>query len=405
MLVGRLTRRHRGRPTIVMDLAKPIGFGPQFNVHVVGDRELLLLSEQRSFRLVGKLYVALVPFLDGKHTGKEIIGAFAGRVEPDRLRQVLTDLLAKSYAHYLDNAAPAARQALWVEFDLPPAEAEHSLSKRSLAVIASTEQGPAGEGARLLREAARDCGIPLLDADTAAIAVVSVDDYLRGDLKELNARMRRQGRAWMPFKAGGGMPMLGPLFRPAAAPCWQCLATAMIENRPGDAVVGRQNDAARPARGFTTARLRLAANFAALEIARALGQSAPSPPRAACARARSQDAQRQRALRARPGRLTGLRRAALSGPLHRPQAAVTGAVERHEGRRPAPLRASELQRPPVRGPRFLERDRHISQHDRRALRREPGDRMDARLVAEPRSIALAADALLLLRLRRFRGIE
>src|SRR6185369_14274977 len=95
-------------------------------------------------------------------------------------------------------------------------------------------------------------------------------------LKELNARMRRQGRAWMPFKAGGGMPMLGPLFRPAAAPCWQCLATAMIENRPGDAVVSRQNDAARPARGFTTASLRLAANFAALEIARALGQSAPS---------------------------------------------------------------------------------------------------------------------------------
>lgn len=259
-----------------MDPAKPIGFGPQFNVHVVGDRELLLLSEQRSFRLVGKLYVALVPFLDGKHTGEEIISAFAGRIAPDRLRQVLMDLLAKSYAHYFDKAAPATRQALWVELDLPPAEAERNLSNRSLAVIAATEQGPAAEGARLLREAALDSGIPLLDADQANITVVSVDDYLRADLKELSVRLRRQGRAWMPFKAGGGMPMLGPLFRPAAAPCWQCLATAMIENRPGDAVVGRQNDAARPARSFTTASLRLAANFAALEIARALGQSEPS---------------------------------------------------------------------------------------------------------------------------------
>ena len=84
MLAGRPTRRRRGRPTILMDPAKPIGFGPQFNVHVVGDRELLLLSEQRSFRLVGKLYVALVPFLDGKHTGEEIISAFAGRIAPDR---------------------------------------------------------------------------------------------------------------------------------------------------------------------------------------------------------------------------------------------------------------------------------------------------------------------------------
>ena len=50
----------------------------------------------------------------------------------------------------------------------------------------------------------------------------------------------------------------------------------MMENRPGDAVVGRHNEAARPARSFTTATLRLAANFAALEIARALGQSEPS---------------------------------------------------------------------------------------------------------------------------------
>jgi ribosomal protein S12 methylthiotransferase accessory factor len=259
-----------------MDIAKPIGFGPQFNVHVVGDRELLLLSEQRSFRLVGKLYVALVPFLDGKHTGEEIISAFAGRVPPDRLHQVLTDLLAKSYVNFLDGKAPAARQALWVELDLPPAEVERNLANRSLVVIAATEQGPAGQGARLLREAVHDYGIPSMDADKAAVTVVSVDDYLRADLKELNDRMRRQGRAWMPFKAGGGMPMLGPLFRPTTAPCWQCLATAMIENRPGDAIVGRHNDAPRPARSFTTASLRLAANFAALEIARALGQSEPS---------------------------------------------------------------------------------------------------------------------------------
>src|SRR5579862_5033892 len=77
-------------PMTVLDATKPIGIAPHFSVHVVNDREVLLLSEQRSYRLGGKLYVALLPFLDGKRTGEEIVTAFAGRIAPDRLRGVLS---------------------------------------------------------------------------------------------------------------------------------------------------------------------------------------------------------------------------------------------------------------------------------------------------------------------------
>ncbi len=84
-----------------MDFAKPIGIGPHFSVHVVTDKEVLLLSEQRSYRLQGKLYVALMPFLDGRRTGEEIICAFAGRISRERLRKVLADLVEKNYACHL----------------------------------------------------------------------------------------------------------------------------------------------------------------------------------------------------------------------------------------------------------------------------------------------------------------
>ena len=259
-----------------MDFARPIGIGPHFSVHVVTDKEVLLLSEQRSYRLQGKLYVALMPFLDGRRTGEEIICAFAGRISRERLRKVLADLVEKNYACHLDSAAPTERQALWAEFGLVPAEAERNLLGRAVAITATTDRGPAAEAARLLRQALIDSGVSVAGGEAANLVVVSVDDYLTPELEGVNARMRKEGRSWIPFKGAGAAPMLGPLFHPHAAPCWRCLAAAMIENRPGDTVIDNGGVASRPARGFTVATLGLAATFSALEIARSLAQPAPS---------------------------------------------------------------------------------------------------------------------------------
>ncbi|CAN5898172.1 TOMM precursor leader peptide-binding protein [soil metagenome] len=257
------------------DLDRLIGIGPHFSVHIAGDREVLLLSEKRSFRLTGRLYVALVPFLDGKRTGEEIVGAFAGRIAPDRLRKVLADLLAKNYACLLDSAAPAGRQALWAEFGLAPAEVERNLLGQEVAVRAATGHGPAVEAAGLLRQALQAFGVSLVPDEQARLVVVSVDDYLQPGLLNLSLDLRAAGQSWLPLKAGGGMPMLGPLFSPHAAPCWRCLAAAMTENRPCDTGVGSAAPA-RPARAFTSATLGLAAAFTALEIARLFAQPMPS---------------------------------------------------------------------------------------------------------------------------------
>ena len=51
-----------------MDFDQTIGIAPQFSSYALDERQVLLLSEQRSFRLTGKLYVALLPFLDGSRT-------------------------------------------------------------------------------------------------------------------------------------------------------------------------------------------------------------------------------------------------------------------------------------------------------------------------------------------------
>lgn len=248
-----------------LDAGRPIAIGPHFSVHPVGDRQVLLLSEQRSFRLSGKLYVALIPYLDGTLTADDIARAFDGRVTAERMRTTLGGMLEKGYACYVDRDAPMARQALWAELGLVPADAERSLAGRAVAVVAA-----AGEGTHALERALRRAGIAIAGEAAAALTVVVVDDYLRRDLGGTNRAMRAAGRAWLPFKPGGSLPMLGPVFRPDAAPCWHCLTARMAENRPGDALVEGDVAAVRPARGFTAATLDLAASLAAVELARFL---------------------------------------------------------------------------------------------------------------------------------------
>jgi ribosomal protein S12 methylthiotransferase accessory factor len=252
-----------------MDLDRTIGISPQFSAYAIDERQVLLLSEQRSFRLTGKLYVALLPFLDGSRTGRAVVQAFDGQVDSMALGAVLKDMFGKGYITQLDDTAPRDRQALWAELGLEPAEAEASLARTSVAVMSVPGDGAAAEAARLLEHAARGAGLRIAAATEADLVVVSVDDYLRTGLDDLNRQMRRDRRDWALFKAGGSMPLLGPVFRADAAPCWHCLASRMVENRPGDTLLAGSNGATRPARGGTAATRGLAANFAAFELARA----------------------------------------------------------------------------------------------------------------------------------------
>ena len=255
------------------DFERRIGLSPRFSVHIVDGRQVLLLSEERSFRLVGKLYVAMLPYLDGTRTGLDVIRAFAGRAPDDRVRGAVTNMLAKSYVDYVDIEAPASRQALWSELGMIPADVERNLACHSIAVEAASDEGQAAHAARLLRHAAEESGIRIRSAKEATLTVVSVEDYLQRDLATTNRLMREAGRSWMPFKAGGSVPLLGPIFRPGAAPCWACMTRKMAENRPGDTLVDDSVKAVRPALAHTPATLTIAVNVAALHLARCLGRS------------------------------------------------------------------------------------------------------------------------------------
>jgi len=65
------------------------------------------------------------------------------------------------------------------------------------------------------------------------VAIVIVDDYLNPNLIDLNKEFREKGKDWLLIKPVGQTPMIGPLFTQLHdAPCYQCLFTRMVQNKP-----------------------------------------------------------------------------------------------------------------------------------------------------------------------------
>ena len=260
---------------MTIDLGQVIGISPQFNAHVVDERQILLLSEERSFRLSGRLYVALLPYLNGERTGDEVLAAFDGRVPSARLQSVLHDMLSKQYIRYLHPSAPLERQAMWVELGLTPADAEYRLAACSVAVITASKSPDTVASAKALRRSLKQNGLTLAPQTQAGLIIVAVEDYLQSELAAFNRNMRKAGRSWVPYKASGSMPLLGPIFRSVDVSCWACLASSIGENRPGDRLVDGKIGAIRPARAHTPASVEFAAGFVAFEIARAMVSDHP----------------------------------------------------------------------------------------------------------------------------------
>ena len=251
-----------------------IAISPQFTAHIIDEQQVLLLSEQRSFRLKGKLYVALITYLDGKWTSDGLVKAFENRAPEELVIKALSNLLDKKYALYLHKHAPTYRQALWVELGLNPISTENSFSGNKVSVTSLSTEGPSFESAQALSNALISAGFIVVNKDDADLNIFSVEDYLSPELDALNKDLRNKSKPWMLFKGAGVMPSWGPIFRHDSQPCWSCLSAHMLENRPGDLLIDANIKKSRPAKAFNTTTITLAANFAALELARAVADDA-----------------------------------------------------------------------------------------------------------------------------------
>lgn len=245
-----------------------LAFSPNLDVRVLDERRVLLVSEDRSFSLTGKLYVMLAGLLDGTRTTAELATALRNEgAPPERIDAAISTMLKKKYAAPVAEGVSAGHAAFWTELELDPAAADARLRATRVAV--------AGEGsaAATLSAALADVGFSVVGEADAGLTVVLVDDYLERRLGDLDGRMRAAGRRWMPMKPAGRIAWTGPIFR-GDGPCWACMTKRLAENRPGELSVGGGDVRARVPRAVLGGTGALALNLGALELARVMAGAA-----------------------------------------------------------------------------------------------------------------------------------
>jgi len=214
---------------------------PRLKAHLkpftLGDR-VFLVAEQRHYLVQGAAAVAVLPYLDGRHTVGEIVTALEGEVSFADLVLALTKYQRFGHLAYgldghgdrLDVRAVAA----WDLRGIDPVAAAGQLAATTVAVTTVGDADP-GEVVAALRETGMT--VRLADWDEAgadagaALAVVVTDEYLDPLLGKLDAAFRAADRRWLLVKPIGAEVWAGPCFVPGETGCWQCLAQRLDGNR------------------------------------------------------------------------------------------------------------------------------------------------------------------------------
>jgi bacteriocin biosynthesis cyclodehydratase domain-containing protein len=241
-------------------LARP-RFRPHFHVQVVPGEGVILLSDSRQTLLRGRLYELVAPWLDGR-TAEELCDHLQGQAAPAEVYYALAQLERKEYVCEQDGAIPAGHAALWSSQKVPPTEAARRLAERPVTVHAlGVEAGPFIELLKSLHVCVGDAG----PAD-----VVLTDSYLREELQACNAEALRGGRPWLLVRPTGRQVWVGPLFRPGATGCWECLAERLESNSPVLSYLQARNGHAGAVvndRACTPATVQVALGLAANAVA------------------------------------------------------------------------------------------------------------------------------------------
>lgn len=252
-------------PTVILDKPR---LRQCFTVEVLPPRTVFLLSEHRHLVFEGEIYVALVPLLDGQHTFDALLAAIGPRFAFTEVYGALQRLGRQHCLVETDAAALPEHTAFWDHLGLvtPVRQSPSALHTTTVTVRPVGALDDAGLTAALTRAGVRV-------GDDGDLFVVVTDDYLRPELEAINHSALEQGRPWVLLKPDGLVVWVGPLFRPGATGCWECLAQRLRANRQVERYI--ENRTAQPVR-FQTSRARLAATrgvgvyVAATEIAKSL---------------------------------------------------------------------------------------------------------------------------------------
>ncbi len=244
-------------------MRRPV-FKSHLQVSVIPGEGVLVLSDDGSRALHGKVYELLAPLIDGSRNADALVDALAGKVGGARVYYALMLLEKNGYITESDPDTPLRKAAFWHGMGIEPRAAMEALESRRVRVRAVGEAD-----ATPLHKALAELGVVLAEGETADLEVVVTDDYLRGELAALNAASLEAGRPWLLVKPIGHELWVGPLFVPGKTGCHRCLADRLTGNRPVHQFVAEKHNLPGPSPASwaaVPATINAACQLAAVEV-------------------------------------------------------------------------------------------------------------------------------------------
>jgi ribosomal protein S12 methylthiotransferase accessory factor len=237
--------------------SRVISFHRHFDVQVVDDEGVYLISERDMIQLSGRLAAAIAPRLNGTLSLEQLVS---------QLPNIPEDVVRSAIAHLIDNglAAEETPDFFYSEPDTSFYEATGidrrtaigRLTGAKIFVHAVGDVTSSGVISHL-----KDAGVGEVNAvqgdelaqEEVSLYVVLTDDYRRPELRRINEACLASGQRWLLARSVGTRAWIGPVFRPQASACWACLVNRLEANAEGHAYL---QAILRPGTPVGTSRVR-----------------------------------------------------------------------------------------------------------------------------------------------------
>jgi bacteriocin biosynthesis cyclodehydratase domain-containing protein len=247
-------------------------FAPNYSVYVLPPDAVCFYSEDRKFFLHGELFCIVADAIAKGQSFGQIVRELTKKFPADLVDQAIKRLIDRHYIVPKRQTAVDAAAGYWATLGIPLEMAAKNLQKCKVRV-----QSVDAKGAKQLGAALKKLGVRIVDR-SGDLTVVLVNDYLEGQLEELNRQRLSERTPWLLVQPSGVFPLVGPVFSPGKGPCWACLAERMKRNREVRAMLDRRqarrvavSPLAKDPLGYSGIEL------AAVEIAKAIASDFRTP--------------------------------------------------------------------------------------------------------------------------------
>ena len=207
---------------------------PHLVCHVIGEQQILLVSESFDTLLHGGLYCDLLPLLDGRRPLAGIVADLEERYAAADVHSAVVSLSGRGYVVSANHGMDRDRAAYWSSLGASPRWVEQRLAESRIAVE--------GDDGRLVRHLVKSgAGLASGGPDSSGAGVASggprltvfvCDDYLEARFADVNRRRLEAKAPWLLLRPRGMEALFGPVFRAdRQGPCWDCLANRLRNHK------------------------------------------------------------------------------------------------------------------------------------------------------------------------------